>query len=154
MSLLSQTFWLTGLFPRRADVSCLTLPFLAGSCECGGVHPNPQLLVHLCGREHWETIRSHGELRPEPGVGFIHLSSQPQVHLPANRLFAGRTDMVLLYLDPDLLGSPLHWEPGVPGDPESMLFPHLYGPLPVDAVVGVEDYRAGPDGTFPALIHN
>lgn len=87
-------------------------------------------------------------------MGFIHLSTQAQVHLPANRIFAGRTDLVLLYLDPERLGSPLRWEPGVPGDPEAMLFPHLYGPLPVDAVVGVEDYREGPDGTFPPLIHS
>ena len=128
-------------------------PFPGWFVQCGGVHTNPQLLVHLCGRQHWETVRSHGEMRPEPDVGFIHLSTQAQVHLPANRLFADRTDLVLLYLDPELLGAPLRWEPGVPGDPDAMLVPHLYGPLPVDAVVGVEDYTAGADGTFPALIH-
>lgn len=122
--------------------------------QCGGVHPNLQLLVHLCVRQHWETFRSHREIRPEPDVGFIHLSTQAQVHLPANRIFAGRTDLVLLYLDPERLGSPLRWEPGVPGDPEAMLFPHLYGPLPIDAVVGVEDYREGPDGAFPPLMHS
>lgn len=128
-------------------------PFPARFVQCGGVNPNPQLLVHLCGRQHWEAIRSQREIRPEPDVGFIHLSTPAQVHLPANRLFPGRTDLVLLHLDPERLGSPLRWEPGVPGDPEAMLFPHLYGPLPVDAVVGVQDYPAGPDGTFPAVIH-
>jgi uncharacterized protein (DUF952 family) len=122
--------------------------------QCGGVHPNPQLLVHLCSRPQWETARHSGEIRPEPAIGFIHLSTQAQVHLPANRIFAGHSDLVLLYLDPDRLGSPVHWEPGVPGDPAAMVFPHLYGPLPVGAVVVVEDYRPGPDGTFPALIHN
>jgi uncharacterized protein (DUF952 family) len=29
----------------------------------------------------------------------------------------------------------VRFEPGVPGDPASMRFPHLYGPLPVTAVV-------------------
>jgi uncharacterized protein (DUF952 family) len=86
-------------------------------------------------------------------VGFIHLSAQHQVHLPANRLFAGRVDLLLLYLAPDRLGAPVRWEPGVPSDPAAMLFPHLYGALRVDAVVDVCPYVPGPDGRFESLIH-
>jgi uncharacterized protein (DUF952 family) len=37
-------------------------------------------------------------------------------------------------------------------DPESMLFPHLYGPLPVRAVINVTAYPPGPDGTFPPAV--
>jgi uncharacterized protein (DUF952 family) len=118
--------------------------------QCGGVPPDPQLLVHLCGRQEWRLAQDRGEITPAPEVGFVHLSTQAQVHLPGNRLFAGRADVVLLYLDPDRLGSPVHWEPGVPQDPEAMVFPHLYGPLPTSAVVRVEDYRPGPDG-FPVI---
>ena len=81
----------------------------------------------------------------------MHLSTVEQVHLPANRLYRGRTDLVLLRLDSALLGAPLRWEPGVPSDPASMLFPHLYGPLPVVAVQTVTRYVAGSDGTFAAL---
>ena len=73
------------------------------------------------------------------------------MHLPANRLYAGRTDLVLLHLTPELLGAPVRWEPGVPTDPESMLFPHLYGPLPAAAVTTVTPYRPGADGAFPPL---
>ena len=115
----------------------------------------PQLLVHLCSRDEWDQARSVGERWPDSlgEVGFVHLSAQHQVHLPANRLFAGRVDLVLLYLDPDLLGAPVRWEPGAPGDPASMLFPHLYGPVPVDAVVEVRQYRPGPDGRFAEVIH-
>jgi uncharacterized protein (DUF952 family) len=93
-----------------------------------------------------------GELRPPSlaEMGFVHLSTPQQVHLPANRLFAGRGDLVLLYLDPDLLGSPIRWEPGVSTDPDAMLFPHLYGPLPAGAVTRITPYRPGPDGSFPA----
>jgi uncharacterized protein (DUF952 family) len=111
------------------------------------------VLVHLCGEQDWAEASSQAEYRPSSleEVGFIHLSAPEQVHLPANRLFSGRTDLVLLYLSPELLTSPLRWEPGVPGDPESMLFPHLYGPLPVAAVRSITPYPAGADGAFPPL---
>ncbi|WP_163759575.1 DUF952 domain-containing protein [Mycobacterium botniense] len=112
-----------------------------------------RLLVHLCGVRDWWDARNAGELRPESldSAGFIHLSTPEQVHLPANRLYRGRADLVLLTIDPGALESPVRWEPGVPTDPASMLFPHLYGPLPVRAVVGVTAYRPGPDGAFPPL---
>lgn len=97
-------------------------------------------------------MRGQAEYTPDTydAVGFVHLSTPAQVHLPANRLFSGRTDLVLLRLDPARLASPVRWEPGVPSDPQSMLFPHLYGPLPTAAVTAVLDYRPGPDGTFEA----
>lgn len=112
-------------------------------------------LIHLCGAGDWDVALREGEVRPESirEVGFVHLSAPWQVHLPANRLFAGRTDLLALHVDPAALDAPLRWEPGVPGDPESMLFPHLYGPLPVSAVLVVRPYRPGPDGRFAPLIH-
>ncbi|MGW4480382.1 DUF952 domain-containing protein [Rhodococcus triatomae] len=104
----------------------------------------------MCTTAEWDECRSAGNRRPDnfDTDGFVHLSTRDQVHLPANRLFAGREDIVLLHLDPDRLGAEVRWEPGVPTDPASMVFPHLYGPLPADSVVAVVPYRAGPDGTF------
>lgn len=97
-------------------------------------------------------MRARADYTPDSyeSVGFVHLSTPEQVHLPANRLFPGRTDLVLLRVDPTRLTAPVRWEPGVPSDPESMRFPHLYGPLPIAAVTAVLDYRPGPDGTFGA----
>jgi uncharacterized protein (DUF952 family) len=113
----------------------------------------PDLLVHLCGTQEWSEARRYGEIRPDSAAGadFIHLSAPEQVHLPANRLYRGRADLVLLHIDPTLLDSPVRWEPGVTTDPESMLFPHLYGPLPVRAVIRVTAYPPAPDGSFPPL---
>lgn len=113
----------------------------------------PNALVHICTRAEWEAARPTGEYRAPSldEVGFIHLSAPYQAHLPANRLFTGRQDLVLLWLDPTALGAPVKWEPGVPTDPQSMLFPHLYGPLPVTAVVEVTDFKPGPDGVFAPL---
>ena len=114
-----------------------------------------ELLIHLCGAGEWDEAQRLGEVRPESQTvaGFVHLSAPWQVQLPANRLFAGRTDLIALFVDPSALHAPLLWEPGVPGDPESMLFPHLYGHLPAAAVVEVRPYRPGPDGLFRPLIH-
>lgn len=113
----------------------------------------PSVLLHLCSTSDWSTAQTDGELRPESlsSVGFIHLSTPEQVHLPANRLYRGRDDLVLLHIDPVRLNSPVRWELGVATDPESMMFPHLYGPLPIDAVISVTGYQPDADGAFSAL---
>ncbi|MCK0092202.1 DUF952 domain-containing protein [Rhodococcus sp. HNM0563] len=109
-----------------------------------------EVLLHICPRDEWFRAREEGAVTPPSltEVGFVHLSTPDQVHLPANRLFHGRTDLVLLRIDPSRLIDDVRFEPGVPTDPESMRFPHLYGPLPVDAIVEVVDYRPGDDGRF------
>ena len=116
----------------------------------------PDVLVHLCLLHEWSRARVRGGIHPEASgsdarAEFIHLSAPEQVHLPANRLYRGRDDLVLLHIDPALLDSPVRWEPAVQTDPESMLFPHLYGPLPARAVIRVTAYRPSPDGTFPPV---
>jgi uncharacterized protein (DUF952 family) len=115
--------------------------------------PSPRELIHLCTTDEWESAKEVGERRPPSldGQGFVHLSGPEQVHLPANRLYAGRGDMVLLRLDPNLLGAPVRWEPGVPSDPGAMTFPHLYGPLPVAAVTSVTPYLPDAGGRFAEL---
>lgn len=85
---------------------------------------------------------------PSGAEGFVHLSHPDQVALPANRLLAGRDDLLLLVVDPARLAAEVRWEPGVPGDPASMRFPHLYGPLPTAAVTSVVPYRPDGDGRF------
>lgn len=111
------------------------------------------VLIHLCSADEWEQAQRVGERRPPSldEVGFVHLSSPQQVHLPANRLYAGRTDMVMLWCDPPKLGASVLWEPGVEGDPDSMMFPHLYGPLPVSAVISITSYLPDADGKFAEL---
>ncbi|MEO7055598.1 MAG: DUF952 domain-containing protein [Caldimonas sp.] len=115
--------------------------------------PSPRRLIHLCTTAEWQHAQDVGERRP-PSLkdqGFVHLSAPEQVHLPANRLFAGRDDVRLLWLDPELLGAPVRWESGVPDDPETMTFPHLYGPLPLIAVTSVMPYLPGEHGSFAEL---
>ncbi len=113
----------------------------------------PAVLVHLCPSDDWSAAKNNGGLRPESltSVGFVHLSTPQQVHLPANRLYRGRKDLVLLHIDPTRVDSPIRWELGVATDPESMVFPHLYGPLPIEAVINVTSYLPGADGEFSVL---
>jgi uncharacterized protein (DUF952 family) len=117
------------------------------------MHSSPSVLVHLCSNDEWRSAQDRGEHRPESleVTGFVHLSTPEQVHLPANRLYAGRTDLVLLRIDPARLTSPVRWEPGVATDPDGMVFPHLYGALPVCAVTNVTPYTPDEDGRFGAL---
>ena len=110
------------------------------------------MILHICSHQEWDA-RSGDELRPASLAteGFVHCSDPGTVALPAGRLYAGRTDLVLLALDVERLGAPVRWEPGVrDGRPEASgpWFPHVYGPIPDAAVVAVHPFPPEPDGSF------
>jgi len=111
-------------------------------------------ILHFCPREQWAAAQAAGQYRADTLAteGFIHCSTADLVHLPANRLARGRTDLVLLEIDEDRLTAPVRLEPGDPSDPALARFPHVYGPIPVAAVVDVRDFLPGPDGWFPPLV--
>ncbi|NEB05538.1 DUF952 domain-containing protein [Streptomyces sp. SID13726] len=101
----------------------------------------PNRIVHLTERSLWEEARARGTYeistrgRTLQEEGFIHCSTRAQLPGTARRFFAGVADLVVLVIDPDRLGVPLKYEAARPGGEE---FPHVYGPIPVDAVVDVE----------------
>jgi uncharacterized protein (DUF952 family) len=107
-------------------------------------------LLHIIDRDEWRRATERGRPHVAPGqdeLGFMHLSTPELVLIPANSFYAGRHDLVLLVIDGSQLGPELVWEEGVPpvGD---TLFPHLYAPLALDAVVEVVDFPCEADGTF------
>jgi len=65
--------------------------------------------------------------------GYIHCSSREQVGATAARFFADEPALIIVALDAERLGSHLRWEQA----PEGGSFPHVYAPLPSDAVVAV-----------------
>ena len=83
--------------------------------------------------------------------GFIHFSAADQVAETFNRYFAGQSELLLVAVDPDLLGDRLQWETSRAGE----LFPHLYGPLQIANVKYVEEIvvdDAGNLQSFPPAI--
>jgi uncharacterized protein (DUF952 family) len=74
--------------------------------------------------------------------GFIHFSTAEQAPDTADKWFAGRDGLTLAAIDAEALGGALRWEPSRGG----ALFPHLYGPLPMSAVVWSRPLRLGADG--------
>jgi uncharacterized protein (DUF952 family) len=77
------------------------------------------------------TMSTRGKTLAEEG--FIHASTRAQVEGVANRFYADVDQLVLLTIDPLKVGAEVKWEPPAPGVDEH--FPHIYGPLPIAAVV-------------------
>ena len=105
-----------------------------------------QTVLHLTTRREWDDARTTGTYAPAgyAAEGFVHCSTPDQVVGVANRFYRGAGDVVLLEVDAARTGAPLRWEPGA--DRPDELFPHLYGAVPVAAVVAVHDFPEGPDG--------
>jgi uncharacterized protein (DUF952 family) len=85
--------------------------------------------------------------------GFIHCSYPQQVCDVANRLFRGRSDLVLLEIDRTKVTCEVVDENLEVG---AQLFPHIYGRLPVGAVVKIHRFPCGDDGRFelPETVRN
>ena len=110
------------------------------------------LIYKICSEALWQEARNAGVFAGAPvdeHDGFIHFSTAAQVAETAAKHFAGADDLVLLTIDADRLGVALKWEPSRGG----ALFPHLYGALPLDAVLWAAPLPLGPDGrhAFPEL---
>lgn len=92
------------------------------------------IIYKICPATAWRDAVAAGQFA---GYGddfrddFIHFSTAEQVRGTAARHFAGRDGLVLVAIDADRLGPRLRWEPSRAG----ALFPHLYGVLPIAAVL-------------------
>ena len=103
------------------------------------------VILKICTAGEWAEAESRGRYdgsAVDAEDGFIHFSTPEQAPETAARYFADQADLVLVAVDPDRLGPALAWEPSRGGD----LFPHLYGPLPLSAVVWVRPLPLGVDG--------
>ncbi|GAA0959499.1 DUF952 domain-containing protein [Kribbella koreensis] len=114
------------------------------------------LILHLAFVEQWEAARRAGSYRIstrgkslDDGATFIHCSRPDQVAEVANSFYADVTEpLCLLVIDTALLVSALCDEDL---DAIGISFPHLYGPLNLDAVVDVRPYERAADGRYPEV---
>lgn len=108
-------------------------------------------LVHIAVPDDWEAAQATGRYerstrgRALADEGFVHCSYRHQVAHIANQFYADLPEVVLLTLDAGLLGAPVVDEEAVPGGDR---FPHVYGPIPLAAVVSAAVWKRDPDGTF------
>lgn len=93
------------------------------------------------------TISTRGKTLDEQG--FIHAGVPSQVAPVANAIYRGDKGLLILVIDEDRVDPEVRYEM-VPGwdDP----FPHIYGPLNVDAVVRTLPFEADADGQFSFTI--
>jgi len=110
------------------------------------------MILHIVARADWESALARGLYAPPSlnAEGFIHCSTSAQILRTANRFYRGRPGLVILCIDESRLAAAPRYESpdSALNETPADLFPHLYAPLSLDAVVRVIDFPCGADGTF------
>src|SRR5690349_18237417 len=104
-------------------------------------------IYHITSAREAEQAKKSGEYTPAgfEREGFVHCSHLHQVQGVANRLFRGRTDLVLLEIAMDRLDFRVV-EENLEGGSE--LFPHVYGRINMSAVIRIREFPCDAGGLF------
>ncbi len=103
------------------------------------------LLQHIMTPEGWARFQAEGTSEQSSRdvtlaeEGFIHCSYPEQLEATIDRFYADLPELVIVTLDPDLIEAEVKEEPAADGS----LFPHVFGALPIGAVVDVSHRRPG-----------
>lgn len=112
------------------------------------------MILHITTHNDWQKARQTGEYTAPSlnSEGFIHCSTLKQTVDTANIFFNGQKGLILLCIDENKLNSECKYEDPTGGgqhDPNvGNLFPHVYGPLNLSAVIKVVDFPSNTDGLF------
>lgn len=105
------------------------------------------VIYHLARRADWEAAHAAGEYRAPSlaAEGFIHCcGDEAQMLAVANARFAGEETVLVLEVETNSLLSPVKYEASRSGD----IYPHIYGPLNLDAVRRVRRLLPDSRGRF------
>jgi uncharacterized protein (DUF952 family) len=105
------------------------------------------IIMHVTKRDAWTEAQAIGSYRAASldTEGFIHCSRPDQAIAVANFIFRGQSDLVILGIDEAKVISEIKYDYPLGGKEP---YPHIYGPLNLDAVTQVVDFDPLPDGTF------
>ena len=104
------------------------------------------VILHIAKCEQWEKGKLEGVYCGDTldSKGFIHCSTSKQIVKVANALFRAQKELVLLYIATNKVQSEIRYESA--GSEE--LYPHIYGPLNIDAVIKVAHFEPAENGGF------
>lgn len=98
---------------------------------------HPDRAFKILTADQWAAFVADGVFHGAPidlEDGYIHMSTADQLQATFDKYFAGQAGIVIAEIDLAPLQPSLRWEPSRGG----ALFPHLYGPLPLSAVLNSE----------------
>ena len=99
--------------------------------------PHPATAYKILTADQWAQFEADGMFHGAPvdlADGYIHLSAADQLQGTLDKHFAGQSGLVIAEVDLFALGATVKWEVSR----GNALFPHIYGPLPMAAVLGVQ----------------
>jgi uncharacterized protein (DUF952 family) len=109
-------------------------------------------IYHITPRKNWIDATRTGSYTASSlaSEGFIHCSTAAQLLPVARTFYHGQTGLVLLVIDSRRLTAKLRWEgaPAPEGLPAEATFPHVYGPIGLEAVTKTIDFEPNGDGEF------
>jgi len=110
-----------------------------------------EYIVHLCPSQDWLKAQGNRDYRAASleDEGFIHCSRPNQILEVANRFYRQVPDLVLLWIDPNLVIHDIRYEKPEPAAEQD--FPHIYGPLNLRAVISVCSFPLHQDGFFRSI---
>ena len=105
-------------------------------------------IVHICRCADWLGTQAGSAYRATSleTEGFIHCSRPDQALKVVNMFLQHIPNLCLMWISPEKLIAELRWEAV-----EDDQFPHLYGELNLDAVIGVLDFKPDADGVYRTL---
>ena len=95
------------------------------------------MIYHLTQKKNWEEALTRGfyDAASLYSEGFIHCSEKEQVHASLDRYFKDQSEILVLSIDTSKLQSKWQYDFSTSVNQQ---FPHVYGPINIDAVVDVQ----------------
>ena len=106
-----------------------------------------QYIFHVATKADWERALASDHYIPSgfEKEGFVHCSTRDQVLDVANRYYRGREDLVLLAIEPRRLDHFVRYENL---EAKAPLYPHIYGPVNLEAIDHAFEFQPDEDGCF------